>query len=709
LSLFKAADSENRSMPSLPLIGEMPLTPAAMALAPLRRPVLQLFQLGLLTITLAGCGGGGGGGGDAPPPPAPPPVSTTSGLIPAAPAVGEVLEADAATLRPLTDGGSWQYRGTVQVGTEPASSYRNETTQRASGAAFEERSSNAFGEGEDTSVVRRLSDRIVSPVDIALPRLAPETVDFPQLLSPVRAGAQWTLYDRRVSNAFGDEDGDRVDETGDFAFYARVVGVETVTLPTLPALRAVRVDYIGAFRIRFSRDGSTSTPVTVVQSIWYAPQVGIVQARIDEPAVGSSPRRVATEQLLGFSAGALGLGLGLGPVRPALLGSNSVAPLILSVISRPDDLLRAQAGGSLAFESRLGGDLRVLSFAPGGSLRYELLLPGLANSTPLANDQDLVLLRGTGSGTFSFRRYGLDGRETTPAGGTELRLYSPGAIFTRAASTSAALSEGRLWLSADDEIRDPVTLAFVQRSRMLPFELGSGAAGAPVDLSPVGWCGASPLLAAGSRLHQVRQVRDADGSDSLWLTSVQTDGSAAPRQQLLPSGLLPGNGCRAMRMLPLVNGEFAMLWGPDFFGPSGSLPIFGVRVRADGTLVRSSTGPLVDERLSTVPVGYRLAGSAGRRLWFVREEPDSSLVPGDSSVRPGFIQTWLALDVVNDAPLTAQPVQTLRIDRDDGRSRNDWWPAAGLGETQIDFYGRSVDAANSSILATRTARLPLPR
>ena len=49
MSLFKAADSENRSMPSLPLIGEMPLTPAAMALAPLRRPVLQLFQLGLLT------------------------------------------------------------------------------------------------------------------------------------------------------------------------------------------------------------------------------------------------------------------------------------------------------------------------------------------------------------------------------------------------------------------------------------------------------------------------------------------------------------------------------------------------------------------------------------------------------------------------------------------------------------------------------------
>jgi hypothetical protein len=126
-------------------------------------------------------------------------------------------------------------------------------------------------------------------------------------------------------------------------------------------------------------------------------------------------------------------------------------------------------------------------------------------------------------------------------------------------------------------------------------------------------------------------------------------------------------------------------------------------------LVRGATGPLVDERLSTVPAGYRLAGSAGRRLWFVREEPDAALVPGDAPVAFGDIQTWLAVDVVNDSPLTAQPVETLRIDRDDGRSRNDWWPAAGLGETQIDFYGRSVDAANSSILATRTARLPLPR
>jgi hypothetical protein len=63
-------------------------------------------------LIVAGCGGGGGGGdaggsssggGSATPSFAGSPAD----MLPAAPALGTVLAADAATLRPLRDGAAW--------------------------------------------------------------------------------------------------------------------------------------------------------------------------------------------------------------------------------------------------------------------------------------------------------------------------------------------------------------------------------------------------------------------------------------------------------------------------------------------------------------------------------------------------------------------------------------------------------------------------
>jgi hypothetical protein len=149
---------------------------------------------------------------------------------------------------------------------------------------------------------------------------------------------------------------------------------------------------------------------------------------------------------------------------------------------------------------------------------------------------------------------------------------------------------------------------------------------------------------------------------------------------------VPGGICEPVRLLPLPDGELVMLWSGDFQLPGGSLGVLGVRVLADGSLVRSPGVALSQERLASVPEGFSLAGIAGRRLWFVRDEVGSSLVPGETPSRP--IQVWLALDVEGPSPLSARPSRTLRLDLQDGLSEPfSPEPTPGLGTEGLQFFG----------------------
>jgi hypothetical protein len=284
----------------------------------------------LLVCAALGACGGGGGSGDA--------GMTTSGLLPAAPTAGTVLAADAGTVRPLAASGRWEYHGTDRVPGVPPVVYRNLVVHRgAAGTSVEERSSNGFNEGESISMPQRSGSDIVSPIEIAFPGQPTETLQWPELRSPVRTGDQWTLYDRRLRGVYPDLDGDQRAEDGDFVFYARVVGLETVSLPSLGQVEAVRVDYTALQRPRFSQSGNPgAVVVSVVQTNWFAAGIGIVQVRLDEPTDSPGGRRVREEVLLGFDRGEAAAGLGA--VRTVTASGVPMAPkpesLMKSIISR---------------------------------------------------------------------------------------------------------------------------------------------------------------------------------------------------------------------------------------------------------------------------------------------------------------------------------------------------------------------------------------
>lgn len=226
--------------------------------------------------TLCACGGGGGGAGAEPQPPG------TSSLVPAAPALGDVLVDDATRLRPLREGAAWVYQAQPDDGLP----YSSRVEVTGSGATFTETTRSVFGDTNATTVsIANGTVTVREGIDISLSD-RPEDISYVQLRSPVRQGDQITLFDRQAVQLGVDVDGDSVNDRADVAAYSRVIGWEATALPPplSRTVRTIRMDTTLLIRVTHSRNGEVQPAVTVVQSAWFLPGVGIVRNRTTSAA-----------------------------------------------------------------------------------------------------------------------------------------------------------------------------------------------------------------------------------------------------------------------------------------------------------------------------------------------------------------------------------------------------------------------------------------
>ena len=294
----------------------------------------------LAAMALASGCGGGGGSSAAPVTPAPP-APVTSGLVPAAPAAGATLYADAAPLRVLRDGASWTYHGIDQPHGAASTSldikaYTNIVKQSAVSGGILESGSNPFNDGADTSgPVRFEGGAYKYAQSIALSAASPaQLVDMTELRSPVRVNDQYVSLDKHIADSGADADGDKVNDAVDIAAFTRVVGDELLDLPNRRQVRAVRVDTTVRARVILSKTGSAGPLYEAVQSVWYAPGIGIVKSSLDEPdSKGPElPHRIVTETLENWDGLTEGLGhldlvSPVGPAGSALAGLALAYPL----------------------------------------------------------------------------------------------------------------------------------------------------------------------------------------------------------------------------------------------------------------------------------------------------------------------------------------------------------------------------------------------
>lgn len=269
-------------------------------------------------LVLSACGGGGGGsGGSAEPAPPPVPVS----MIPAAPALGDTLHADATALRPLAAGMRWTYAGVRTSGAVTDRYDSNVRIEAGASGGIAEKAWQVFQAGPDNTTLSIVNGTVTATQTVDMGG-SPFTVTAVELRSPVRVNDQTTVLERNGVATDVDIDGDKKPDTADVAYYRRVIGNEDVELPALgQTVRAVRVDDTAIVRLHRSSDGATVAPVTTTGSTWYAPGLGIVRRTLAEPAVNGQADQY-DERLQAFDGLSRGVGalMHTRPDQPALQG-----------------------------------------------------------------------------------------------------------------------------------------------------------------------------------------------------------------------------------------------------------------------------------------------------------------------------------------------------------------------------------------------------
>jgi len=531
-------------------------------------------------LTLVSCGGGGGGGADS--------GSGTSptGLVPAAPALGATLLADATTLRPLRAGALWQYRGTRQSGASVLNTYAATASQAAAagGGVNETQQGGIAGPEPDTVTLSAEGGRIVVREDGAFLGLpAGEPLVTVELRSPVRANDQITLIDRSVSA--GDLDGDRRDDTLDVAAWSRVAGWEDVALPELGrTLRALRVDLTFVVQARLASGAAGPPASRVLMSTWYAEGVGVV--RRVETDTGSNT--VSEERLVAWD----GIGEGLGAFEPtsplhglsgtnfpwlppawaAAAVDNGQALLVVSPSMRPGDFTGITVA-ALNRRGHLTGVQELSAILPASltALRPTLVSTGTGAALLVPEPRGLA-----GTSDLRLHRLGADGR----------LLDGSGTLLSIGASDPSAISvagDGNsLWVLAS-VLSGPAGTDM--QLRLQAFDTSGAALGAPRVLDSwdfVGSSGTQGSLSAQGGRAMATWYRQQTGSSRTQRVAVVDGATATPRLGVLASDGNAGDTAFRTQAWPVLGADFAAVWwrqpllgmgiegpGPGTFAPRG--------------------------------------------------------------------------------------------------------------------------------------------
>ena len=288
-----------------------------------------------LATALGGCGGGGsesgsGSGTPIPTPTSVPPLSV-SGLVPAAPTIGATLYADAASLRVLRAGAVWRYHGVEKSAGELApdfNPYTNTVTAVASGSGVTESATDLFNDEAGSEPIRYEGGAYIATNQIAYDaEILVRDVDVIELRSPVKVNDQYVGIDKHIADIRTDLDGDKVNDALDVVVYSTVIGEEMLNLPNRRQVKSVHVDMRFRARVKYSKTGTFSPVYESLQSTWYAPGIGIVKRRLEQPNnTDGLPNRVVTELLENWDGLTEGLGHAGTVVAASPAGSSLSGP-----------------------------------------------------------------------------------------------------------------------------------------------------------------------------------------------------------------------------------------------------------------------------------------------------------------------------------------------------------------------------------------------
>jgi hypothetical protein len=574
------------------------------------------------------CGGGGG----------------NSGLVPVAPAATVLVTTDAASLRPLRDNAVWSYRGvrTAYTGATPVN-YVTRTTQSVTGSGTAiESTTNAANEGTDTETVSIGGGIVASPQSIDfIGNGHTESVPFIEMRSPVRQGDQFVIWDRHYTDTDIDVDRDGIPDALDVALYGRVMGVDTLNLPGLPALTTVRIDITERERVIASSTGESSAVIESVIQTWYASGIGIVRQRSTSPTASGNDVQIIDEQITSWDGGTQGLGAmttltSVVPMTDAISGAGS----IMAAAGFGDHALVVLAGPFAADSTIARLDTRghVLSS------RIQTNMPAGSRGLVVPHSQGLLYVRQleTQSGlsaSVQLTRFDTDGALVGDVGGATIDLT--GARTNPSFDpVKAAVDGDTLWLLWCRTYNTPTS----QKRELIarPYTLDGAPLGPELLLDPVETT-AQKIAGAGGRV-LVTWARYGNGYEGVYASVAAGDTGVTVRSFV--------NGIPIFTMT-------SQLLLPRAAGASGCLlwtaPLLDMPARTTGgVLLDGNQNPI---RAGSTPASEVLAGVPA--LPEVAPAVDST--PDGSQLVMSINQTVSWVGTGGSAPLSTRPVSQVKL------------------------------------------------
>ena len=609
-----------------------------------------------MVIVVSACGGGGGGeGGVANPGGQPPGSPLPTSLMPAAPVPGETLFADATVLRPLLPDAIWRYRGVqTQANVALPTVYDTSTHHLSAGAGrVFETATNVGNLGADQVTLRVESGTVTADEGLDLAPGSRIVIPRTELKSPVRAGEQYNIYDRRIEDIGADIDGDKRNDALDIAVYARVVGLETVALPSLPSVRAVRVDTTLLTRVRGSVTNTWTDVTRIETKSWYAEGIGLVQQQSDVPALDAKGATRTVESLVAFEGENTGYGAGQAvavrvPLTSATFPGEAVsAATVVAAVPIGDQ--------ALLFADRSADGLTVYRMNATGSITGVQHHLGLNNQPRSARylrvGDEVVAVGGFGP---AMRRFNASGEVVGTV--TTLPLSRPGRSDGSVLGAAAyGQTLGLLWQRV---AVDGTKMELV----MGRFALDGSAVGSEVVLFSGSYVNRSTLATSGGRLVATWTAQEWGIGPFEMQVAAWAPETGALKQTVLATGL-QSTFPFVPAVVPLEEGA-ALLWARQLSTGETMDESAGVRLDAQFDLVRGAA-TLEGESIRDLP-GSRANGntptyqSQGRRILAVVSRagpiwPDVPSYPGARS------QTLLSWWDVGTGPLNGAQVRTMRV------------------------------------------------
>jgi hypothetical protein len=612
---------------------------------------------------LSACGGGGGGSS---PPPAPP-VAAVTGLVPAAPGLGAVLEADASNLVVFRPGATWTYHGVdAQYGPgAPVVRYVDVVTQAQASGGVTEHSTSLFNGGSDDTPQMLSAGVLSTPDSIQVnPNKPADPVSYVELRSPVRVGDQATIYDRHIADSGTDYDGDGKNDAVDIAIWTRVIGTETIDLPNRPGVTAIRVDTTIDQQAYYSASGTKSDVFETVRSIWYAKGLGVVQTRLDTWGPNIAAVHAITTETLDTWDG-LTEGVGYRPttalVVPAGESAGQPVPAPLGVAAFDDHaVLMSFIPGSVQVEgvalTSVDRDGHVLSSTNQHSLAVAGARMTAQKLLRVGNELRLVTLLDDGLSLIGFDA---QGQSLTQA--RTILVANPGWVSDADDEVCQSAAAGdRLWLmwlagrvdGSGNTIGDLTLQSF-------------DAAGQPASAPVVLVNGINPMAirsmrisAAGDRMIAGWNV-DGIGGNQFYAVADNATGALLATRQLTPPAALGGGSAPAYgAFTPLALGPGLALVFDSDTTPS---QLAGVSLDGSFDVLRATSGAtLGSEVISPAwmgPVWSWLVTASAGELWLATGG-EVQVWPDDA--QPTYVTTVSELAPGGGALASAAPALLAR-------------------------------------------------